>query len=71
MTLEPETQPEAAARPTLEGTVLAVCLGPGGLPKDPVDEADLRDARLTLSHAVAQILRNGLDLLGVSAPEQM
>ncbi len=36
-----------------------------------VDEADLRDARLTLSHAVAQILRNGLDLLGVSAPEQM
>lgn len=36
-----------------------------------VDEADLRDARVSLSHAVAQILRNGLDLLGVSAPEQM
>ena len=44
MTLEPGTHPEGAAtpRPTLEGTVLAVCLGPGGLPKDPVDEAELR-----------------------------
>jgi arginyl-tRNA synthetase len=36
-----------------------------------VDDADLRDARLTLSLATRQVLRNGLDLLGVSAPESM
>ena len=36
-----------------------------------VDEADLRDARLGLSLAVRQVLANGLDLLGVSAPERM
>jgi len=28
-------------------------------------------ARLGLSAAVAQVVRNGLDLLGVSAPESM
>jgi arginyl-tRNA synthetase len=36
-----------------------------------VDEAELRDARLSLSLAVRQVLRNGLNLLGVSAPEVM
>jgi arginyl-tRNA synthetase len=36
-----------------------------------VDDADLRDARLALVVAVRQVLANGLDLLGVSAPEKM
>jgi len=36
-----------------------------------VDDADLRDARLVLIVATRQVLRNGLDLLGVSAPESM
>ncbi|HEX5339512.1 MAG TPA: arginine--tRNA ligase [Gammaproteobacteria bacterium] len=36
-----------------------------------VEDADLRDARLTLSRATRQVLRNGLALLGVSAPESM
>ncbi len=36
-----------------------------------VDEADVRDARLALALAVRQVLANGLDLLGVSAPEKM
>jgi arginyl-tRNA synthetase len=36
-----------------------------------VDDADLRDARLALIVAVRQVLKNGLDLLGVSAPEKM
>jgi len=36
-----------------------------------VDDADLRDARLALVVATRQVLRNGLDLLGVSAPESM
>ena len=36
-----------------------------------VDDAALRNARLTLVLAVRQVLRNGLRLLGVSAPEQM
>ncbi len=36
-----------------------------------VDDADLRDARLALAAAVRQALANGLDLLGVSAPESM
>ncbi len=36
-----------------------------------VDDAPLRDARLTLANAVRQALANGLDLLGVSAPESM
>lgn len=36
-----------------------------------VEEADLRDARLALANAVRQVLANGLDLLGVSAPESM
>ena len=36
-----------------------------------VDDADLRDARLALACAVRQVLANGLDLLGVSAPESM
>ncbi len=36
-----------------------------------VDDEDLRNARLNLGTAVQQVLRNGLKLLGVSAPEQM
>ncbi|MDJ0778526.1 MAG: arginine--tRNA ligase [Gammaproteobacteria bacterium] len=36
-----------------------------------VDDAALRDARVTLAVAVGQVLRNGLTLLGVGAPEQM
>jgi len=36
-----------------------------------VDEAPLRLARLALVAAVQQVLRNGLALLGVSAPERM
>ncbi len=36
-----------------------------------VDDANVRDARLTLASAVRQVLANGLDLLGVSAPESM
>ncbi len=36
-----------------------------------VDDPDLRDARLTLIEAVRQVVRNGLDLLGVSAPDRM
>jgi arginyl-tRNA synthetase len=35
------------------------------------DDADLRDARLTLALATRQVLRNGLALLGVSAPDSM
>jgi len=36
-----------------------------------VDEAELRDARLTLIQGLRQVIRNGLGLLGVSAPEAM
>ncbi len=36
-----------------------------------VDDAAQRDARLALSAAVGQVIRNGLYLLGVSAPESM
>lgn len=36
-----------------------------------VDDAALRDARLSLNLAVRQVLANGLKLLGVSAPESM
>jgi len=36
-----------------------------------VEDAALRDARLALVAAVRQALRNGLGLLGVSAPERM
>jgi arginyl-tRNA synthetase len=36
-----------------------------------VEDADLRDARLALVVATRQVLRNGLDLLGLSAPESM
>ncbi len=36
-----------------------------------VDDAGLRNARLTLVLGVRQVLRNGLHVLGVSAPEQM
>ena len=36
-----------------------------------VDEAPLRDARVALAHGVRQVIRNGLGLLGVSAPDSM
>ena len=36
-----------------------------------VDDAALRDSRLALAVATRQVLRNGLQLLGVSAPEEM
>jgi arginyl-tRNA synthetase len=36
-----------------------------------VDDAAVRNARLTLATATRQVLANGLDLLGVSAPEVM
>jgi arginyl-tRNA synthetase len=36
-----------------------------------VDDRDLRAARLALLLAVRQVLRNGLDLIGVCAPERM
>jgi arginyl-tRNA synthetase len=36
-----------------------------------VEDADLRDARLTLVQGLRQVIRNGLGLLGVSAPEAM
>jgi arginyl-tRNA synthetase len=36
-----------------------------------VDDADLRDARLTLYAAIKCVIANGLGILGVSAPEQM
>ncbi|MGA9422797.1 MAG: arginine--tRNA ligase [Rhodanobacteraceae bacterium] len=36
-----------------------------------VEDEDLRDARLTLAKATRQVLANGLDLVGVSAPESM
>ncbi len=35
------------------------------------EQEDLRSARLCLLKAVRQVLRNGVDLLGVSAPESM
>ena len=36
-----------------------------------VDDEDLRNARLNLARAVAEVLAGGLKLIGVSAPEQM
>ncbi len=39
--------------------------------KTIVDNVDLRDARITLTQAVRQVIVNGLDLLGISAPEEM
>jgi arginyl-tRNA synthetase len=36
-----------------------------------VDDTGLRDARVSLCLATRQVIRNGLDLLGVSAPEAM
>ncbi|RPI14431.1 MAG: arginine--tRNA ligase [Lysobacterales bacterium] len=36
-----------------------------------VDDAELRDARLLLVRGLRQVIRNGLGLLGVSAPEAM
>lgn len=39
--------------------------------KTLVEDAELRNARLTLAVAVRHVLANGMELLGVSAPEQM
>ena len=36
-----------------------------------VDDSDLRDARLALAKAVQTVIRNGLNLLGVSSPRSM
>lgn len=36
-----------------------------------VDDADVRNARMTLSLAVQQVIHNGLKLLGVNAPHEM
>jgi arginyl-tRNA synthetase len=36
-----------------------------------VEDADLRNARLALVVATRQVLKNGLDLLGLGAPEKM
>jgi arginyl-tRNA synthetase len=36
-----------------------------------VDDAALRDARLALALATQAVIRNGLGILGVSAPETM
>ncbi|TVQ37315.1 MAG: arginine--tRNA ligase [Wenzhouxiangella sp.] len=36
-----------------------------------VDDDDARNARLNLVAAVGQVLRNGLELIGVAAPEEM
>jgi len=36
-----------------------------------VDDDSLRNARITISLAVQQVLKNGLNLLGVSAPSEM
>ena len=36
-----------------------------------VDDSELRDARITLAFATGQVLRNGLALMGVSAPDKM
>src|SRR5690606_6542682 len=36
-----------------------------------VEDAPLRDARIALALAARQVVRNGLTLLGVSAPESM
>jgi arginyl-tRNA synthetase len=36
-----------------------------------VEDAELRDARVTLVQGMRQVVRNGLGLLGVSAPEAM
>ena len=36
-----------------------------------VDDTDLRDARVSLYLAVRQVIANGLDLLGVTAPDEM
>ena len=36
-----------------------------------VDDIELRDARMALASAIAQVLNNGLKLMGVSVPESM
>jgi arginyl-tRNA synthetase len=36
-----------------------------------VDDVNLQSARLSLVFAVKQVIKNGLELLGLSAPEKM
>lgn len=39
--------------------------------KTIVDDVDLRDARIALTQAAKQVIANGLQILGISAPEEM
>ncbi len=39
--------------------------------KTIVEDANLRDARICLTQAVRQVIANGLELMGISAPEEM
>ena len=41
------------------------------LPQGDEEPGDIHGARLALCAATRQVLRNGLDLIGVSAPERM
>ncbi|MDI9918114.1 DALR anticodon-binding domain-containing protein, partial [Rhodococcus sp. IEGM 1379] len=41
------------------------------LPQGDEDATDVHRARLALCAATRQVLANGLELLGVTAPEQM
>jgi arginyl-tRNA synthetase len=41
------------------------------LPLGDEKVSDLNSTRATLSQATAQVISNGLDLLGVNAPEKM
>ena len=36
-----------------------------------VDDVELKNARIALSVAVRQVIRNGLTILGVSCPQSM
>jgi arginyl-tRNA synthetase len=51
--------------------LLTPCTAITNAEKFIVEEAALRNARLTLVLAIQQVIRNGLGILGVSAPETM
>ena len=76
----PSTPPDNAestttnGRPWLRSLIAAALLGVVAFLTTClffVDETELRDARLALASATGQVLRNGLSLMGVSAPEKM
>ena len=46
-------------------------MGTGEEPKKETLGAERTAARLALMHAVQQVLKNGLAVLGISAPDQM